>query len=75
MYLGKEFDIIITTCDRARQSCPVFPGNAEEYHWDLEDPASVQGSEDERLAAFRKTFAEISERISVLLDAIRKMRG
>ena len=82
-FLSKEFDIVVTTCDGARQACPAFPGVARNYHWDLQDRATgfdcvkayatAGGTEEERLAVFRKTFAEISERASDLVDIIRKM--
>ena len=72
-YLGKEFDIIVTTCDGAREDCPFFPGNARRYHWGLDDPAAVEGDEAKRLAAFRKTFVELSERIAELVEVIRQM--
>ena len=65
-YLDKEFDIIITTCDGAKESCPFFPGEAKRYHWGLEDPAAVVGDEATCLKAFRKTFDELSERIAKL---------
>ena len=74
-YIKKEFDVVVTTCDSARQSCPVFPGNAEVFHWNLEDPAAATGGESERLAAFRKAYAEISERMSQLMPVIREISG
>ncbi len=73
-YLDKKFDIIVTTCDGARESCPFFPGKAIRYHWGLEDPAAVEGDEPKRLAAFRKTFADLSKRITELVGVIRKMK-
>jgi arsenate reductase len=51
-YLGQSFDYVITVCDNARQSCPVFPGVHESLHWGYDDPATVEGPEDARLAAF-----------------------
>ena len=75
IYLDKKFDIIITTCDGARESCPFFPGNARRYHWGLSDPAAAEGNEEERLTVFRQTFTEISERVSELMDTIRKMHS
>lgn len=71
-YLNKKFDIIITTCDRAKQSCPIFPGNAIRYHWNLDDPSDVE-DENERLKAFRKTFAEISKRADELMSIINNL--
>lgn len=62
-YLGQSFDYVITVCDQARQSCPVFPGVHETLHWGYEDPAAVEGTEAERLAAFRSTLTMMSGRI------------
>jgi arsenate reductase (thioredoxin) len=50
-------------CDQARQVCPVFPGVHETLHWGYEDPAAVEGTEAERLAAFRSTLTMMSGRI------------
>ena len=62
-YLGQTFDYVVTVCDQARQVCPVFPGVHESLHWGYEDPAAVQGTEEERLAAFRKVFIQMAERV------------
>ena len=62
-YLGQRFDYVITVCDQARQVCPVFPGVHESLHWGYEDPAEATGSEDERLAVFRRVFVQIGERV------------
>ena len=62
-YLGQEFDYVVTVCDQARQVCPVFPGVHESLHWGYEDPAEATGSEEERLAAFRRVFVQIGERV------------
>lgn len=50
---GHAFDYVITVCDAARDNCPVFAGRTERLHWSFPDPAAVEGSEEERLAAFR----------------------
>jgi arsenate reductase len=62
-FLGQTFDYVVTVCDQARQVCPVFPGVHESIHWGYEDPAAVEGPDDVRLAAFRKTLIAISERV------------
>ena len=53
------FDFVITTCDAARETCPVFPGIARHLHWSFNDPANAEGSEEEILSAFRKVRDEI----------------
>jgi arsenate reductase len=62
-FLDQSFEYVITVCDRARQSCPVFPGSHESLHWSLEDPAEATGTEADRLAAFRTTYRELGMRI------------
>ncbi len=62
-FQGMIFDFIITTCDAARETCPVFPGKARRLHWSFNDPAKVEGSEEEILSAFRKVRDEIKQRI------------
>jgi arsenate reductase len=66
--LGRPFDVVITVCDSARQTCPVFPGVHRRLHWDLEDPAEVIGDEATTLAAFRKTYAELEALIRPFVD-------
>jgi arsenate reductase len=62
-FQGTSFDFIITTCDAARETCPVFPGIARRLHWSFNDPAKTEGSENEILSAFRKVRDEIKSRI------------
>jgi|SRR3954463_11222561 len=66
-FLGKEFDYVITVCDNAAESCPIFPGSTERLHWPFEDPAPVNGSKEEREAAFRKIRDQIQKRIKAEL--------
>lgn len=60
---GREFDYVITVCDNARETCPVFPGRAERIHWSFDDPAAVEGTSEERLAVFRRVRDEIDARL------------
>jgi len=53
------FDYVLTVCDKAKESCPVYPGHKNRLHHSFEDPAVVQGSEEERLSAFRRTRDQI----------------
>ena len=53
-FAGQAFDYVITVCDNARESCPIFPATTQRIHWSLDDPAAVQGTEEQRLAEFRR---------------------
>jgi arsenate reductase (thioredoxin) len=66
-YLGEPFEWVITVCDRARQTCPVFPGADNTDHWGFDDPAEAEGSEEERLAVFRRLRDEINSRIKMFV--------
>ena len=63
----EHWDYVITVCDRAKESCPIFPGKPALAHWSLPDPAEVEGDDAAKRAAFRSTFVEISRRIDLLL--------
>jgi arsenate reductase len=60
---GQEFDFVITVCDHARESCPIFPGHARHLHMSFDDPANVSGSYQERVASFRRIRDEIRDRL------------
>jgi len=62
-FAGQNFDYVITVCDNAKESCPIFPAKTQRIHWSIEDPSAVQGSEKERLAAFRLARDELRERL------------
>jgi len=53
-FAGQVFDYVITVCDNARETCPVFPATTKRIHWSIGDPAVAQDSEEERLAEFRR---------------------
>jgi arsenate reductase len=58
---GQHFDYVITVCDHANESCPIFPDDTERIHWSFPDPAAVEGSDMERLAAFRRVRDTLAE--------------
>ena len=60
-FASQSFDSVLTVCDNAREICPVYPGHANRIHRSFDDPAAVQGSESERLAAFRRVRDEIRD--------------
>jgi arsenate reductase len=62
-YLAQPFDYVITVCDNAAETCPLFPGPARRIHWSFPDPAAVEGSEAERLASFRQVRDAIETRL------------
>lgn len=73
-YLGQPFDYVITVCDQARQACPVFPGVHESLHWGYEDPAEATGSDEDRLAVFRRVYLQIGERINQFVPLALRAR-
>jgi arsenate reductase (thioredoxin) len=66
-FLGQRFDYVVTVCDRARASCPVFPGGSQTLHWGLDDPVEVEGTEAERQAAFDGVLTEVGRRINAFI--------
>ena len=66
--MGQRFDYVVTVCDAARRSCPQFPGEGQRLHWAYEDPSAVEGTEEERLRAFREVFAAMARHIDLFLS-------
>ena len=60
---GVSVQYVVTVCSNAREKCPVFPATVKFMHWDLDDPAAVQGTEEQRLAAFRQARNKIAAHI------------
>lgn len=73
-FLGQPFDYVITVCDRARESCPVFPETAQRVHWSFEDPAAVEGDEETRLAAFRRIRDQIRSQLRPFIQYAGALR-
>jgi arsenate reductase len=62
-YLDQPFDYVITVCDRAQETCPIFSGASKTLHWNFDDPAKATGTYEQRLIVFRKSRDEIAERV------------
>ncbi len=62
-YVREPFDEVITVCDAAAETCPVFPGALRRRHWSLEDPSKATGSEEEQLAVYRRVRDDLRSRI------------
>jgi arsenate reductase len=60
-FAGQGFDCILTVCDNAKESCPVFPSGATAIHHNFEDPAALHGTEQQRLAVFRRVRDQIRQ--------------
>lgn len=73
-FTDREFDYVITVCDNAKESCPVFPGRTKRIHWSFDDPAGAQGTEDEKLAVFRRVRDEIRDRFRGFIKELTKKR-
>jgi arsenate reductase len=68
-YLEQPWDLVVTVCDSAKESCPIFPRPVEAIHVSFADPAEAAGSEDERLAVFRVVRDDIR---SLLLPELER---
>jgi len=62
-YLADSWDLVVTVCDAARESCPVFPGRVDTIHISFPDPAAAEGTEEERMQVFRRVRDAIRERL------------
>ncbi len=71
-FADEKFDFVITLCDQAAESCPLFFGGIKRIHMGFPDPAKVSGSEEERLAAFRKVRDQIRGQIEEFLSKQRR---
>jgi arsenate reductase (thioredoxin) len=73
---GIAFDFVITLCDDARETCPVWPGQPIIAHWSMPDPAAVAGTDEEKLQAFRDTARVLHRRLDLLRNLpIEKLDG
>ncbi|MHB9031595.1 MAG: arsenate reductase ArsC [Anaerolineae bacterium] len=70
-FVDQPFDLVITICDNAAQTCPVWLGMGKVIHHPLPDPSDAQGTEEERLAAFKSVCAQIRSEIYPLLEEFK----
>ncbi len=68
-FLDEAIETVVTVCDGARESCPVFPSARRSLHWSIADPAAVEGDRQERLEAFRVARDELAARIETAFGA------
>ena len=68
-YLDQPWDEVITVCDAANEACPHFPGGRNRRHWSFPDPSQATGTDEERLAVFRRVRDHIRARLRELIDA------
>jgi len=62
-YVEERFDYVITVCDDANESCPIFPNAAHRVHWSLPDPSKATGTEDQQVAVYRAVRDDLRARI------------
>ena len=74
-FQAQPFDYVITVCDRAAETCPIFPGPAERLHWGFPDPAAAPGSEAERLAVFAQVRDAIEAQLKQWLATLGEPAG
>ena len=69
-FLNQPFDHVVTVCDDAAEVCPTFPGPAARTHWSIPDPALATGGDDEIMAVYRVTYADLRQRIGGFLATL-----
>ncbi len=71
-FLGMQIDYVVTVCDQAKESCPLFPAKIANLHKSFEDPSKVEGTEEEKLRMFRRVRDEIKTWIE---ESFKKSKG
>jgi arsenate reductase len=67
-FAARDFDYVLTVCDDARETCPIYPGHGNRLHQSFEDPAALEGSQEMKLAAFRKVRDQIRQYLRAVLS-------
>jgi arsenate reductase (thioredoxin) len=68
-FTDQSFDYVITVCDNAKESCPIFPGRPVRIHWSIADPVFAKGDQQEQLVAFRKARDELRTRLREFIES------
>jgi len=66
-FTDQQFDLVVTVCDNAKESCPVFSGATQTLHWPFDDPADATGTDEEKMTTFRRVRDEIKTKIQSFL--------
>lgn len=66
-FANDQFDYVMTVCDNAKESCPIFPGNYQPIHISFDDPAAVEGTREDKLVAFRTVRDQITEKLKTFI--------
>ncbi|KAA0139774.1 arsenate reductase ArsC [Gimesia chilikensis] len=66
-FTEQQFDLVVTVCDNAKESCPVFSGATQTLHWPFDDPADATGTDEEKMKTFRRVRDEIKIKIQAFL--------
>ncbi len=70
-FLESRVETVITVCGNADQACPSFPGQVNRHHWGFPDPAKIEGSDEEKLAFFRRVRDDIASTFRAYADGRR----
>ena len=70
-FMDRKVETVITVCGNADQACPIFPGQVNRHHWPFEDPAHAPGTDEEKLAVFRRVRDEIRRTFTAYADGRR----
>ena len=72
LFREQEFDLVVTVCDNAKESCPVFPAAVKTLHWPFDDPADATGTDEEKKTVFRRVRDEIKSQIQTYLQSLQQ---
>ena len=67
-FAARDFDYVLTVCDQAKEICPIYPGHGNRIHHSFEDPAAIDGCDEDRLLVFRKVRDQIRDYLRQFVD-------